>query len=234
MSIGDQDRGGAFSSQAAGRNTERMAVAGQVRTQKHLGPPVETRLPPTPQRLALDRMAGWPINREDTSACPQSFETRSAVRRYGNGSTVLTSNKGFEEWSRILGDEVVAAALLHRCHIVNIRANGYRMRRHAELSKAIHPLANRIGDESPASGESSLMTTALPARCPAPIAPLTTRGSRRTGTLSMPIDRIVRTCGGRACRTPLGTGSQPTHCHTTGLARGSAPSIPERHEVLRS
>ena len=157
MSIGDQDRGGAFSSQAAGRNTERMAVAGQVRTQKHLGPPVEIRLPPTPQRLALDRMAGWPINREDTSACPQSFETRSAVRRYGNGSTVLTSNKGFEEWSRILGDEVVAAALLdrllHRCHIVNIRANGYRMRRHAELSKAIHPLANRIDDESPASGE---------------------------------------------------------------------------------
>ena len=47
-------------------------------------------------------------------------------RRYGHASTVLTSNKGFEEWGRILGDEVMAAALLdwllHRCHIVNIRA----------------------------------------------------------------------------------------------------------------
>ena len=30
-------------------------------------------------------------------------------RRYGRASTVLTSNKGFEEWGRILGDEVMAA-----------------------------------------------------------------------------------------------------------------------------
>ena len=46
-----------------------------------------------------------------------------------------------------LRDEVIAAALLdrvvHRCHIVNIRGNSYRMRRHAELSKAIHPAAGR-------------------------------------------------------------------------------------------
>ena len=68
-------------------------------------------------------------------------------RRYGRASTVLTSNKGFEEWGRILGDEVMAAGLLdrllHRCHIVNIRGNSYRMHRHAELSKAIHPAAGR-------------------------------------------------------------------------------------------
>ena len=30
-------------------------------------------------------------------------------RRYGRASTVLTSNKGFEEWGRILGDEMIAA-----------------------------------------------------------------------------------------------------------------------------
>ena len=78
-------------------------------------------------------------------------------RRYGNASTVLTSNKGFEQWGRILGDEAMAAALLdrllHRCHIVNIRRNSYRMRRHAELSKAIHPLANPIAGGSPAATE---------------------------------------------------------------------------------
>ena len=72
-------------------------------------------------------------------------------RRYGRGSTVLTSNKGFEEWGRILGDEVMAAALLdrllHRCHIVNIRGNSYRMRHHAELSKTIHPLGSRINPD---------------------------------------------------------------------------------------
>ena len=63
-------------------------------------------------------------------------------RRYEHASTVLTSNKGFEEWGQILGDEVMAAALidrlLHHCHIVNIRGNSYRMRHHAELSKALH------------------------------------------------------------------------------------------------
>ena len=46
-------------------------------------------------------------------------------RRYGRASTVLTSNKGFTEWGRILGDEVMAAALLDRCHRVNIRGNSY-------------------------------------------------------------------------------------------------------------
>ena len=52
-------------------------------------------------------------------------------------STVLTSNKGFEDWGSVLGDEVMAAALidrlLHHCHIVNIRGNSYRMRAHRDL-----------------------------------------------------------------------------------------------------
>ena len=29
--------------------------------------------------------------------------------------------------------------LFHRCEIVNIRSNSYRLRRHIEVSKAIHP-----------------------------------------------------------------------------------------------
>ena len=39
--------------------------------------------------------------------------------------------------ARILGDEVMATALidrlLHRCHTVNIRGNSYRMRQHVDL-----------------------------------------------------------------------------------------------------
>jgi len=55
--------------------------------------------------------------------------TRSddGYRRYGHVSTVLTSTRGFEEWGRILGDEVMAVTLpdrlLHRCHIISIRGN---------------------------------------------------------------------------------------------------------------
>src|SRR6186997_1802681 len=48
-----------------------------------------------------------------------------------HASTVLTSNKGFEEWGEIFGDEVMAAALIdrlvHHCHLVTIRGNSYRM-----------------------------------------------------------------------------------------------------------
>ena len=57
--------------------------------------------------------------------------------RHERASTVLTSNKGFEEWGSVLGDEVMAAALidrlLHHCPIVNIRGNSYRMRAHQDL-----------------------------------------------------------------------------------------------------
>ena len=40
--------------------------------------------------------------------------------RHEQASTVLTSNKSFDEWGQVLGDEVMAAALidrlLHHCH----------------------------------------------------------------------------------------------------------------------
>ncbi|HYW76112.1 MAG TPA: ATP-binding protein [Gammaproteobacteria bacterium] len=58
-------------------------------------------------------------------------------RRYERIITALTSNKGFEEWGDVLGDEVMAVALidclLHHCHLVNIPGHSYRMRHHAEL-----------------------------------------------------------------------------------------------------
>lgn len=52
--------------------------------------------------------------------------------RHERGSTILTTNKGFEEWGSVLGDKVMATAmldrLLHRCHSVNIQGASYRMR----------------------------------------------------------------------------------------------------------
>ena len=39
---------------------------------------------------------------------------------------ILNTNKNFEEWGDVVGDEVMAAAmldsLLHRCYMVNIQA----------------------------------------------------------------------------------------------------------------
>jgi DNA replication protein DnaC len=33
---------------------------------------------------------------------------------YEHASTVLTSNQGFEDWGEVLGDDVMAAALIDR------------------------------------------------------------------------------------------------------------------------
>ena len=105
-----------------------------------------------PALLIVDEIGYLPVTQSGATLFFQLVN-----RRYEHASTVLTSNKGFEEWGRVLGDEVMAAALLdrllHRCHIVNIRGNSYRMRRHADLSKAIHPGAAR--DVSPPGASAS-------------------------------------------------------------------------------
>jgi DNA replication protein DnaC len=73
-------------------------------------------------------------------------------RPYERASTVLTSNRGFEEWGEVFGDEVMAAALidriLHHCHIVNIRGNSYRMRQHTELWQALRQRAEEPSSRS--------------------------------------------------------------------------------------
>jgi DNA replication protein DnaC len=91
-----------------------------------------------PSLLIVDEIGYLPISRTGAMLFFQVI-----ARRYERASTVLTSNKGFEEWGEIFGDEVMAAALIdrlvHHCHIVNIRGNSYRMRQHAELRSALYP-----------------------------------------------------------------------------------------------
>ena len=52
--------------------------------------------------------------------------------RYERGSLILTSNKAFQEWGSVFGDEVIAIALLdcllHHANVVNIRGSWYRLR----------------------------------------------------------------------------------------------------------
>ena len=90
-----------------------------------------------PSLLVIDEIGYLPVSPTGAMLFFQLIN-----RRYERASTVLTSNKGFEEWGQILGDEVMAAALidrlLHHCHIVNIRGSSYRMRQHTDLSKILH------------------------------------------------------------------------------------------------
>ena len=73
-----------------------------------------------PKVLVVDEFGIWPYDRDAATAF---FTLVSA--RYERGSIILTSNKGFGEWGELLGDTVIASAvldrLLHHSHILNIR-----------------------------------------------------------------------------------------------------------------
>ena len=110
-----------------------------------------------PKVLIVDEFGIWPYDRESATAF---FSLVSA--RYERGSIILTSNKGFAEWGELLGDTVIATAildrLLHQSHVLNIRGESYRLKdkRHAGLltsqqlltasSKEQDPRTNRDGD----------------------------------------------------------------------------------------
>jgi DNA replication protein DnaC len=91
-----------------------------------------------PSLLMIDEIGYLPITR---TGAMLFFQLMS--RRYERAATVLTSNKSFEEWGEIFGDEVMASALIdrlgHHCHLVNIRGNSYRMRHHADLQRQLTP-----------------------------------------------------------------------------------------------
>ena len=116
--------------QAAGQLTRRLAVLTH------------------PALLVVDEIGYLPI---DHSGAVLFFQLMN--RRYETASTVLTSNKGFEEWGEILGDDVMAAALidrvLHHCHMVNIRGNSYRMREHTDLYRALQSDVDQSTESSP-------------------------------------------------------------------------------------
>lgn len=80
-----------------------------------------------PKVLIIDEFGVWPYDRAAATAL---FALISA--RYERGSVILTSNKGFAEWGEVLGDPVIATAildrLLHHSHVINIRGESYRLR----------------------------------------------------------------------------------------------------------
>lgn len=80
-----------------------------------------------PNVLIIDEFGVWPYDRLASTAL---FALISA--RYERNAIILTSNKGFTDWGEVLGDAVVASAildrLLHHSHVINIRGESYRLR----------------------------------------------------------------------------------------------------------
>lgn len=53
-------------------------------------------------------------------------------------SLIITSNKGFDEWTEFLGDATITTAILdrliHHCEIVNMTGNSYRLEHHKSIT----------------------------------------------------------------------------------------------------
>lgn len=84
------------------------------------------------QLLIVDEVGYLPLEKGGANLF---FQLVSA--RYERGAIILTSNRGFQEWGEVFGDNVVAAALLdrllHHAVVIQIEGNSYRLRKHAAL-----------------------------------------------------------------------------------------------------
>jgi DNA replication protein DnaC len=80
-----------------------------------------------PAVLVVDEVGYLPLDRAEANMVFQLVS-----RRYERGSMIITSNKSFAEWGGVLGDEVLATAildrLLHHCDVININGPSYRLK----------------------------------------------------------------------------------------------------------
>lgn len=93
----------------------------------------------TPRLLVIDEVG---YLRLTTSQAQQLFDLVTA--RYEQAPIILTSNRSFAEWGALLGDEVLATALLdrllHHAEVIPINGQSYRMKeRHLDVSPAPAP-----------------------------------------------------------------------------------------------
>jgi DNA replication protein DnaC len=77
--------------------------------------------------MIVDELGYLPLNKKESNLFFQFISSR-----YEKRSTIFTSNKSFSEWGEILGDEVMASAvldrILHHCTVINVRGESYRLK----------------------------------------------------------------------------------------------------------
>jgi len=93
--------------------------------------PARLRAYSQPGLLIIDEVGYLPLDRQGSH-----FLFRLVARRYEQGSIILTSNKAFADWGTVIGDGVIASAildrLLHHSTVFNIRGDSYRLREKRE------------------------------------------------------------------------------------------------------
>ncbi|WP_313563848.1 IS21-like element helper ATPase IstB [Ruminiclostridium cellobioparum] len=76
--------------------------------------------------VILDEVGFLPISRQEVNRLYEFIN-----EMYMKTSIILTSNKGFEEWSEFLGDSIITAAILdriaHQCEIFSLNGPSWRL-----------------------------------------------------------------------------------------------------------
>ena len=92
-----------------------------------------------PAVLVVDEVGYLPLDRTEANMVFQLVS-----RRYERGSIILTSNKSFTEWGQVLGDDVLATAildrLLHHCDVLAINGPSYRLKDRLNLVTGGDPM----------------------------------------------------------------------------------------------
>ncbi len=92
-----------------------------------------------PAVLVVDEVGYLPLDRAEANMVFQLIS-----RRYERGSMIITSNKAFTEWGGVLGDDVLATAildrLLHHCDVLAINGPSYRLKDRLSLVTGGEPM----------------------------------------------------------------------------------------------
>lgn len=80
-----------------------------------------------PKLLIIDEIGYVPVDQHGAHLLFQLIS-----RRYERGSIIITSNRGFTQWSDIFGDTIIATAildrLLHHSVVINIKGESFRLK----------------------------------------------------------------------------------------------------------
>jgi len=105
--------------------------------------------------LIVDELGYVPLS---ATGAELLFEVFS--QRYERGSTVITSNLPFEDWTSVLGSERLTGALLdrltHHVHILTMNGDSYRLKQSAgrrRAARAEQNQASTAGAVDPRTGE---------------------------------------------------------------------------------
>jgi DNA replication protein DnaC len=92
-----------------------------------------------PAILVVDEVGYLPLGRAEANLV---FQLVAA--RYERGPVIITSNKAFTEWGAVLGDDVLATAildrLLHHCEVITINGPSYRLKDRTDLPTGGDPM----------------------------------------------------------------------------------------------